>query len=311
MIRVLIPFILLLPSAQALELQATPDHEAWSDGRYAVRPGNCMTWDLLVSDGGTPARGAGISITTTDGRRSMAYTGSDGHITVGTRDCHSDDHVLDIAFEVTGWLDGTATSSNRIVHEVMWSRGQVYVDLPDNTNSSFDAPVHVVWTATSEGMPVPSAQAHYSANVLDISLSGGAGTLHVEEPEGELVVSVPAAVWLAGGPSASIPVDPAGPFPIGPEEPDTQTGTQTTTQTGSQSGGGGAPPGQGPPPQAEQPERELPPAATPHDVGAVDEEGTATQLGEGSETANGTSTDTPVPLVYCLLALLFTLRRMK
>lgn len=278
----LLLILLLVPGSQAaLLLEAVPDHAPWATAdvpRLAVKPGNCMTWVVSVTESSQPVGGAAVSVTDADGRRSIHYTNSQGQVVVGTRTCWTTDHVADHAFQVTALVSGQAATSNRVVHEVMWSNGQVYAEVPESGSGTTPVPVTVVWTATNEPMPVREVRATYGNANPSTLLENGTGVLQVDlDGQSELTVAVPAAAWLSGGPDVSIPVRPAGPFFIpapatgggSPPSPPSSSSSSSTSASTSASGSPGSeetPPGAGPPPAAQEPERQsLPEEATPQD----------------------------------------------
>lgn len=313
----LLPLLLLLPVGQgALLLQATPDHAPWAEGdvpRLAVKPGNCMTWILSVTGDNQPVAGVAISVTDGDGRRSIHYTNGQGQVVVGTRTCWATDHLADHAFQVTGYISGESATSNRVLHEVMWSSGQVYADVPESGTGATPIPVNVVWTATNEPMPVGEVRSSYGSTNPSAELVNGSGTLHVNlDGQSELVVAVPASAWLAGGADVAIPIRSAGPFYIPPppsaggggSDPPPSSSSSTTSSTSStasssttaSNGDEDAPPGAGTPPPVQEPPRQvLPPQATPEDHEAGTPPGDGNSDEGATPSRSGTSKGLPGP----------------
>ena len=296
---VLIPLFLtfLLPAAQAAyTLSAVPDHAPWATSdvpRLAVRPGNCMTWNVTVTNDGQPAFGVTVSVTDADGRRSVHTTDSNGHVLVGTRTCWTTDHVADHSFQVTATFAGEPATSNEVVHEVMWSAGQVYADVPASGSGATDIPVRVVWSATKEPMDVPTARVTYGAAATDVALQAGAGTARVElDGKSQLTVTVPAEHWPSGGPGASVPVRGAGPF--------------TIPAPGAPPPAGSSPPssGSGSPPAPQQPTRQpLPADATPTDHEGIGVDGKGEETGSHSNTSSKAKGSPPPGLLSLALVL--------
>lgn len=271
-----VPLFLLLifffPSVAAYTIEVTPDHAPWSMAngvdRFAVRIGNCMGWTVQASEGDVPAALVGVSVTDSDGRRSLHTTNDEGLVRIGTRTCWNGDHVADHAFEVTTGPDGRPASSNRVVHEVMWSHGQVYANAPPAGTGTTSIPVKVVWTATGEAMPVPSVTVTYGNKTHVVGLTAGAGTVSVDlDGESSLSAEVPVEAWPSGGPGAAILVRQAGPFVV----PATASGSSAGPGSGQQAQPAA---GQGAPPAENRPSRaSLPPPATPLDNELVDDNG--------------------------------------
>lgn len=333
----LIPFLLLflIPTAHAkYTLVAEADHESWDvdDGveRYAVRLGNCMGWVLRVTEDEVPVQGAAVSVTDGDGRRSLVYTSSDGTVRVGTRTCHTIEHVADHAFEVTGRFGGGEASSNRVVHEVMWSAAQVYADAPAEASGSVSIPIEVVWTATNEAVDVATALVTYGNAQKTVALKDGRGVATITvDGSSTLTVSVPAPQWPNGGQDASIAVRSAGPYVI--RLPDGMSSSQTSSATSSTSsndsmsssstspsagggggggGGGGVggstAPGIGTPPPAAQPVRQ----AFPDPATVTDRtEGPWTPHPAGSSAEDGRIPGIGTPLVLLAIGLAMIRRR--